>query len=298
MAVAVGVPTDGGNIESGGPGGAAPTFAAKGNRSSSEGIPTGVWRDNLCDCCKFGPCHPHFLNAWLCRPLLMGQILTRMKMTWLGQRTPTTGSINDSRTDVDELWRNTFRNLVVLTVVFYLLMSMTSTPQTMDPTMPSLSGFNATTAIDGSSGQPHIITYDEMSASDKVKYTLNGWISTFFFVYTMYILIQLRATLRHVYSIPEESCLCMYSLGLCGNNPRDGICGNSSSSGSVPIGWEDVCCSFWCPMCVTAQMARHTVDYDERRGVCFNSVGVEGWDDDEAYAGVEGGVGEGSVLVV
>ena len=90
----------------------------------------------------------------------------------------------------------------------------------------------------------------------------------------------------------------MYSLGLCGNNPRDGICGNSSSSGSVPIGWEDVCCSFWCPMCVTAQMARHTVDYDERRGVCFNSVGVEGWDDDEAYAGVEGGVGEGSVLVV
>eukprot|EP01082_Thalassiosira_pseudonana_P012367 g11283.t1 g11283 contig5:520994-523971(-) len=178
MAVAVGVPTDGGSIESGGPGGAAPTFAAKGNRSSSEGIPTGVWRDNLCDCCKFGPCHPHFLNAWLCRPLLMGQILTRMKMTWLGQRTPTTGSINDSRTDVDELWRNTFRNLVVLTVVFYLLMSMTSTPQTMDPTMPSLSGFNATTAIDGSSGQPHIITYDEMSASDKVKYTLNGWIST------------------------------------------------------------------------------------------------------------------------
>lgn len=29
-------------------------------------IPVGEWRDDLCDCCAFGPLHPLFLNAFLC----------------------------------------------------------------------------------------------------------------------------------------------------------------------------------------------------------------------------------------
>jgi hypothetical protein len=46
-------------------------------------------------------------------------------------------------------------------------------------------------------------------------------------------------------------------------------------------------------------MARHTVDYGERRAACCSGSGVSDWDDDEAYEGVESGhVGEGSVLVV
>ena len=26
-------------------------------------IPTGAWRDSLCDCCRFGPCHPSLCIA-------------------------------------------------------------------------------------------------------------------------------------------------------------------------------------------------------------------------------------------
>jgi len=125
--------------------------------------------------------------------------------------------------------------------------------------------------------------------------------------------------MRHVYSIPEESCLCLYKLGLFGNDPREGVCGPSSGgcgccpstgdgddgnsrwwcTSGVPVGWEDVCCAIWCQFCVLGQMARHTVDYGERKAACCSVSGVSDWDDDEAYEGVESGhVGEGSVLVV
>jgi hypothetical protein len=58
-------------------------------------------------------------------------------------------------------------------------------------------------------------------------------------------------------------------------------------------------CVIWCQFCILGQMARHTLDYGERKAVCCNAVGVSDWEDDEAYKGVESGhVGEGSVLVV
>ena len=267
-----------------------------GNRSNRGEIPIGVWRDSLWNCCGYGPFHPHFLLSWFCRSILVGQLLTRMKMTWLGQReSGSERNMNDSRAQIQEAWRNTFRNLVVLTVVFFVLMGVTSTPQTLDPTM---SAFD-----ESKSNEPQFITYEQLSDIDKVKYTRNGWISAFFSVYVIYIIAKLRATMRQTYSIPEESCLCCYQLGVFGNNPRQGIecCGTpvgSVDGSSTPIGWEDVCCSIWCQLCVTAQMARHTVDYTEKKGVCCNSVGVYDWDEDEAYVGLEGGVGEGSVLVV
>jgi len=47
--------------------------------------PRGYWKDGLCDCCAFGPCHPSLLNAIFCPQLLMAQVLTRMNMSWLGQ---------------------------------------------------------------------------------------------------------------------------------------------------------------------------------------------------------------------
>lgn len=264
---------------------------------ASAEIPTGVWRDGLCDCMAYGPCHPHFLNAWFCRPILIGQLLTRMKMTWSGRRDyEFERNANDSHDLVRESWRDSFKNLVGLTIAFYVLMAVTTTPQTVDPTMSS-----SLDEVDEK--HPEYITYNDLSEVDKIKYTLNGWISTLFSFYILYILVKLRATMRKTYSIPEESCLCLYQTRVCGNNPRDGIecCGRSVGSidgSSIPIGWEDVCCSLWCPVCTTAQMARHTVNYGDMRGTCCNEVGVYGWDDDDAYSRLEGGVGEGAVLVV
>jgi hypothetical protein len=204
-------------------------------------------------------------------------------MTWLGQRTHFTRSNNnantlsDSRMEIDQRWRNTFRNIIFLWVVFGIVVTVYfPAPPLEDPTDPN--------------------AYTALSDSEKRNYSINSWLSALIGFYFFYLMVQLRATLRYVYSIPEESCLCMY----CGSNPRDGICGSGSGlcSAGVPVGWEDVCCAIFCPMCITSQMARHTVDYDYRRATCCNSVGVSRFMDDEAYEGIDGGVGEGSILVV
>ena len=265
---------------------------APGAGYASPSIPTGIWRDGLCDCCRFGPFHPSLLNSLFFRPFIMGQLMTRMKMTWLGFRTRSNAegnlNMNDSRIEVDGRYKVTFRNIAIVTVLFYVVTTFTATPTQVDPK--------------DISSMP---TYDDLSDVDKVKYTINSGTSALFGVFMFYLLIQLRATLRHVYSIPEESCLFWYQLGISGNNPREGICGsggrdnnNKCCTAGVPIGWEDVCCAMWCQCCIVAQMARHTVDYEERNAVCCNGTGVNYWDDDEAYEGIEAGVGEGSVLVV
>ncbi len=178
---------------------------------------------------------------------------------------------------MDEGWRHSFRNLVLVWFLYYVLSSMTYVPVGDPTTVPVVGEINA---------------YDQLSAADKVKYNLNSFVTALFGFYVFYILVRLRATVRHAYRIPEETCLCLYR----GSDPRDGVCNSNSGGVGAPVGWEDACCALWCGCCVAAQMARHTADYGAKRGVCCNDVGVEGWEDDEAYEGEA--VGEGSVLVV
>lgn len=37
----------------------------------------------MCSCFRLGISHPTLCNAWLCPQVLLGQLLTRMKMNWL-----------------------------------------------------------------------------------------------------------------------------------------------------------------------------------------------------------------------
>ncbi|KAL3809311.1 hypothetical protein ACHAXA_008710 [Cyclostephanos tholiformis] len=292
-------PRDVGNEEDGG-GGNNPIRRRHGGggRTREVGNPGGIWRDGLCDCCRFGPCHPHLLFALFLKPILIGQLLTRMKMTWIGRRTNVADdgtydvtNLNDSRIEVNDRWRNSLRDVIVVTALYLAVAAVTSPMEDDDE--------------EGSSSKHR----DESSGVDDVRYAINSCSSAIYGFYILYVMVQLRAVMRHVYSIPEESCLCMYRL--FGSDPRDGVCGNVGGDGDgdddgtrwctsgVAVGWEDVCCSIWCQFCVLGQMARHTVDYGERDAACCNASGVIDWDDDEAYIGVESGhVGEGSVLVV
>jgi Cys-rich protein (TIGR01571 family) len=43
-------------------------------------IPTGRWRDDLCDCLSLGCCHAHFCMGLWCRTCALGQVMTRMKL--------------------------------------------------------------------------------------------------------------------------------------------------------------------------------------------------------------------------
>lgn len=249
------------------------------NSSSEANIPTGKWRDNLCDCCRFECCHPTICCAMWCIPLIVAQLLTRMKMTWLGQRTH---MWNGNGNETDQRWKGTFLKIMIVMVVYYILKSsLASTPRTnLEAAYPS----DAT-----------IVTESDEKT---VWLSLALVFSRLFEFYFFYLIVQLRATMRHVYSIPEERCLCLYGE----RNPSDGICcvSRHCCTSGVPVGWEDVCCAFFCPVCVTSQMARHTVDYEYRRAVCCNTVGVSNYEPDEAYAGMESSVrdGEGTTALI
>jgi Cys-rich protein (TIGR01571 family) len=66
----------------------------------------GKWKDGLCSCFRLGIFHPTHCNAWLCPQVLLGQLLTRMKMNWLAA--PSSQSS----------FQSTFRKIIALLVVF------------------------------------------------------------------------------------------------------------------------------------------------------------------------------------
>ena len=47
-------------------------------------IPTGHWRDSLCGCCSLGCCHPSCCLSFFFFPVLLGQVMTRMKLSMTG----------------------------------------------------------------------------------------------------------------------------------------------------------------------------------------------------------------------
>lgn len=261
----------------------ATAVAASPINDTSATIPTGHWRDGLFDCFRFGCCHPHFCNSWCFQPFIIGQILTRMKMTWLGRRTIA----------VDESWRKTFRNLAAAAVVYYVLMALTQTSPEVETLFDDVDDDDLNNLK-----HMHFIVHPP-TGIDLVKQQLHRLIQTGFGLYIIYLLVQLRAAMRHTYSIPEKNCLFLYGLGVC-SNERDGVCGDNTSgicTAGVPVGWEDIFCAIWCQLCVIGQMARHTSNYQSKQAVCCNPTGVSEWEDDEAYEGVSTEIGEGSGLV-
>lgn len=52
---------------------------------SSFDIPTGKWRDGICDCCTYGACHAQCWLAGCCSLLALGQLMTRLNLTPLGK---------------------------------------------------------------------------------------------------------------------------------------------------------------------------------------------------------------------
>eukprot|EP00584_Thalassiosira_punctigera_P006352 CAMPEP_0172531078 /NCGR_PEP_ID=MMETSP1067-20121228/4619_1 /TAXON_ID=265564 ORGANISM="Thalassiosira punctigera, Strain Tpunct2005C2" /NCGR_SAMPLE_ID=MMETSP1067 /ASSEMBLY_ACC=CAM_ASM_000444 /LENGTH=194 /DNA_ID=CAMNT_0013315407 /DNA_START=33 /DNA_END=614 /DNA_ORIENTATION=+ len=71
-------------------------------------VPVGDWKDGLCDCCRHGLIHPVIWNAWCCPLVLSGQVMHRLKLTWLGNEG---GTIAQTTA--------TFRILLLITVVYY-----------------------------------------------------------------------------------------------------------------------------------------------------------------------------------
>jgi Cys-rich protein (TIGR01571 family) len=84
--------------------------------------PTLGWKDDIFDCTKFGFIHPSFLTACCCPLILMGQIMTRLKLDWLAKEAP------------DGTWKDTFRRMIYITIGYFIL-HMVLAPT--DPSIPS-----------------------------------------------------------------------------------------------------------------------------------------------------------------
>jgi len=72
-------------------------------------VPVGHWKDELCDCCKLGAIHPAVWNACCCPLVLVGQVMHRLKLTWLGDE----GSIAQTTA--------TFRILLLMTIIYHII---------------------------------------------------------------------------------------------------------------------------------------------------------------------------------
>jgi len=128
---------------------------------------TGRWKDSLCDFCSFGCCHPHLCCAIFFPQLLMGQVMQRMKLTWLGE-----SGKPESRT------RNSFKIVLGIYLAYEALLLL------LDLSFPPKN--------DG--------TYSALNALKTV-------VSASFFFYTIFALMQTRGSIRKEFNIPEEQCV-------------------------------------------------------------------------------------------
>jgi len=126
--------------------------------------PRGRWKDGLCDCCRFGPCHVSLWNAICCPQILMAQVLTRLKMTWLG-------AIAE-----DQEWRMTFRRILVLVVAYWLVSSFLA---------PDVSSDDID--IEEATGT---VTFTQEDAPFWQRFLYN-LVSTAFGLYTLIVMIRL-----------------------------------------------------------------------------------------------------------
>lgn len=133
----------------------------------------GQWKDGLLSCFRFGIFHPHLCNAWLCPQILLGQILTRMKMTWLANPTNTKSS-----------FQSTFQKAFILLIIFTLYDSFVAPPM-----------------IEFSVDENGVVIFQPRASQNwyQILYII---LSVPMTVYGVMVVVKLRAAIRAKYGIP------------------------------------------------------------------------------------------------
>lgn len=91
----------------------------------------GSWKDDIFACTRYGLCHPSIVNACCCQLVLLGQVMTRLKLDWLARPAP------------EGQWSNTFKIMVYITVVYAILSIVLSpvSPDTEPNTLYNITNF-------------------------------------------------------------------------------------------------------------------------------------------------------------
>jgi Cys-rich protein (TIGR01571 family) len=232
----------------------------QGDKNDGHRIPTGKWRDGLCDCFAHGICHPMLWLACLCRPLALGQIMTRMDLSATGGALPEAANAGTARAARGSAFKTMSWIFAVFLVVRYVLKTLWS---------PYKDHMKTTYDDSGHRISPD---YEGVPESARVAQEWHGALAFAFFAFMLVALVRTRAHVRRRYGIPEHYCA---------------------------GGLEDCCCAFWLPCCTTLQIARHTADYTKHPAACCTETGLllphhhhhHDFDPDPRPAGETGGIG-------
>jgi Cys-rich protein (TIGR01571 family) len=181
------------------------------NEDSEE---TKQWKDGIFACFGYGIFHPMLWNAWCCPQLLLSQVLTRLDMTWLAERA--------------ERSSPTFRRITFLFVAICVLDTLRS-PPLLEMKLDSQGG----------------VLYSP-SQSTMFKELFLFCLSIPMSIYSLIVLVKLRAAVRNKYGIKTGIFGCL----------------------------EDLCCVCCCHCCMIAQLARQTADYGREAASCCSKNGL------------------------
>ena len=210
----------------------------------NSGIRDGRWKGGMFSCLQLGLCHPANCNAMICPQLLLGQILTRMNMTWLVSTSPSS-TVNPNGATFNKKnnsFQTTFRRIMACLIFFTLYDAFMAPPLILidiDPESGELivSSNNQKNEIDVNHGPFPFLAWHQ------VFYIL---LSVPMSIYGVMVVVKLRAAVRAKFNIP------------------------TGRLGSM----EDFCYVFLCNCCVLIQLARQTADYDIERPSCCSSNGL------------------------
>lgn len=152
----------------------------------------GKWKDGLCSCFRFGFFHPHLWIAWVCPQILLGQILKRMRMTWLGNPAA-------SKSSVQSLVGKFFIILVIFSLYDVLV-----APPLFEVTVDEKGGL--------------ILQQNMQHRWHQVLYVLMSLPMT---IYGVMVVAKLRAAIRSKYGIPTgklgmlEDLCCVCCCNCC-----------------------------------------------------------------------------------
>ena len=153
----------------------------------------GQWKDGIFSCFRFGLLHPHLWNAWLCPQVLLGQILIRMKMTWL---------VGDAASK-SAFPRNSFRKIM------FFLIALSLYDAFVTPPLIELS-------VDENGDLS--LHQNDYSFWHQVLYIL---ISLPMTIYGLLVVVKLRSAIRAKYGIPTgrlgrmEDVCCVCCCNCC-----------------------------------------------------------------------------------
>ena len=164
--------------------------SASGSAEVYSNIPTGDWRDGLCDCFRFGCCHAMCWLGWCCQPVLSGQVMTRMSRDWFGG--PGDRPIKSKTCSiVVTIW-------IIVVVIDIVLGSI----------QRSTYCFGGRTMINFDTGVQYIECPDGSIEYPTQTFMVLGqvsyWIGFVFFLYMLIAVCRTRANMRRKYQCDNE----------------------------------------------------------------------------------------------